>query len=50
MKKTLVFEKRNKIDQASTRLIKKRWERAQGNKLSKEKGEITADTTEMQGS
>ena len=42
------FEKINKINKPSARLIKKKRERAQINKIRSEKGEITTDTTEIQ--
>ena len=41
------FEKINKIDKPLTRLIKKKRERAQINKIRNEK-EVTTDTTEIQ--
>ena len=40
----------NNIDKPSTRLIKKKRERTQINKIRNEKGEDTTDTTEIQGS
>ena len=42
------FEKINKIDKPLARLIKKKRERAQINKMRNEKGEVTTDTTEIQ--
>ena len=42
------FEKINKIDKPLVRLIKKKRERVQINKIRNEKGEITTDTAEMQ--
>ena len=45
--KSWFFEKINKIDKPVARLIKKKRERAQINKIRNEKGEIT-DTTEIQ--
>ena len=42
------FEKINKIDKPLTRLIKKKRERTQINKIRNEKGEITTDTREIQ--
>ena len=42
------FEKINKIDKPSARLIKKKRERKQICKIRNEKGEITADTAEIQ--
>ena len=46
--KSWFFEKINKIDKPLTRLIKKKRERTQINKIRSEKGEITTDTTEIQ--
>ena len=46
--KSYFFEKINKIDKHLARLIKKKRERTQINKIRKEKGEITTDTTEIQ--
>ena len=57
MKKTIVkinktkswfFEKINKIDKPLARLVKKKRERTQINKIRNEKGEITTDTAEIQ--
>ena len=45
--KSWFFEKINKIDKPLARLIKKKRERMQINKIRNEKGEITADTTEI---
>ena len=42
------FEKINKIDKPLARLIKKKSERTQINKIRNEKGEVTIDTTEIQ--
>ena len=42
------FEKINKIDKPLSRLIKKKRERIQINKIKNERGEITTDTTEIQ--
>ena len=42
------FEKINKIDKPLARLIKKKRERTQINKIRNEKGEVTTDTTEIQ--
>ena len=42
------FEKINKIGKPLVRLIKKKRERKQINKIRNEKGEITTDTTEIQ--
>ena len=46
--KSWFFEKINKIDKPLARLIKKKWERTQFNKIRHEKGEITTATTEIQ--
>ena len=46
--KSWFFEKINKIDKPLARLIKKKRERMQINKIRNEKGEITTDTTEIQ--
>ena len=46
--KTWFFEKINKIDKPLARLIKKKRERMQINKIRNEKGEITTDTAEIQ--
>ena len=46
--KSWFFEKKNKIDKLLARLIKKKRERTQINKISNEKGEIIANTTEIQ--
>ena len=43
------FEKINKIDMPLSRLIKKKRERIQINTIRNERGEITTDTTEIQG-
>ena len=42
------FERINKIDKPLARLIKKKRERTQINKIRNEKGEVTADTAEIQ--
>ena len=42
------FEKINKIDQPLARLIKKKRERTQINKIRNEEGEVTTDTAEIQ--
>ena len=39
---------RSKIDKPLARLIKKKWERTQINKIRNEKGEVTMDTAEIQ--
>ena len=46
--KSWFFEKINKIDKSLARLIKKKRQRAQINKIRNEKGEVTTDTTEIQ--
>ena len=46
--KSWFFEKINKINKLLARLIKKKRERAQINKVRNEKGEVTIDTTELQ--
>ena len=46
--KSWFFEKINKIDKPLARLIKKKRERMQINKIGNEKGEITTDTAEIQ--
>ena len=46
--KSWFFEKIKKIDKPLARLIKKKRERTQINKIRNEKGEITNDTAEIQ--
>ena len=46
--KSWFFEKINKIDKPLARLIKKKWEGTQINKIRNEKGEVTTDITEIQ--
>ena len=46
--KTWLFEKINKMDKPLARLIKKKRERTQSNKIKNEKGETTTGTTEIQ--
>ena len=46
--KSWSFEKINKIDKPLTRLITKKWEKNQINKIRNESGEITTDNTEIQ--
>ena len=46
--KSWFFVKINKIDKPLARLIKKRRERTQINKIRNEKGEVTTDTAEIQ--
>ena len=45
--KSLFFENINKIDKPLARLIKKKREKNQINKIRNEKGEVTADNSEM---
>ena len=46
--KSCFFEKINKIDKPLARIIKKKREKNQINKIRNEKGEVTADNAEMQ--
>ena len=46
--KSWFFEKINKIDKPLARLIKKKREKNQSNKIRNENGEITTDNTEIQ--
>ena len=46
--KSWFFEKINKIDQPLTRLIKKKREKTQINRMRNEKGEVTTDSAEIQ--
>ena len=46
--KSWVFEKINKINKPLTRLIKKKREKNQVNKIRNENGEIMTDNTEIQ--
>ena len=46
--KSWFFEKLNKIDKPLARLIKKKRETNQINKIGNEKGEVTTDNTEIQ--
>ena len=46
--KSWFFEKINKIDKPLARLIKKKREKNQVNKIKNEKGEVTTDDAEMQ--
>ena len=48
--KSWFFKKINKIDKLIARLIKKKGERAQINKIRNKKGDITMDITEIKGS
>ena len=46
--KSRFFETINKIDKPLARLIKKKREKNQINKIRNEKGEVTADSSEIQ--
>ena len=46
--KSWFFEKINKIDKSLARLIKKKREKNQINKIRSEKGEVTTDNAEIQ--
>ena len=46
--KSWFFEKINTIDKPLTRLIKKKREKTQINKIRNEKGEVTTDNAEIQ--
>ena len=46
--KSCFFEKINKIDTPLARLIKKKREKTQINRITNEKGEVTTDTEEIQ--
>ena len=46
--KSCVLEKINKIDKPLARLIQKKREKTQINRIRNEKGEVTTDTTEIQ--
>ena len=46
--KSWFFEKINKIDKPLARVIKKRREKNQINKIRNEKGEVTTDNAEIQ--
>ena len=46
--KSWFFEKINKIDKSFARLIKRKREKNQTNKIRNEKGEVTADNAETQ--
>ena len=46
--KSCFFEKINKIEKPSARLIMKKREKNQINKIRNEKGEVTTDSTEIQ--
>ena len=47
--KSWFFEKINKIDKPLARLIKKKRDKTQINRIRNEKGEETTDTAEIQG-
>ena len=46
--KSWFFEKINKIDKPLARLIKKKREKTQINRIRNEKGKVTTDTAEIQ--
>ena len=46
--KSWFFEKINKIDKPLARLIKKKMEKTQINRIRNEKGEVTTDSAEIQ--
>ena len=46
--KSWFFEKINKVDKPLARLIKKKREKTQSNRIRNEKGEVTTDTAEIQ--
>ena len=46
--KSWLFEKINKIDKPLARLIKKKREKTQTNRIRNEKGEVKTDTAEIQ--
>ena len=46
--KSWFFEKINKIDKSFARLIKRKREKNQTNKIRNEKGEVTTDNAEIQ--
>ena len=46
--KSQFFEKRNKIDKPLARLIKKKREKTQINRIRNERGQVTTDTAEIQ--
>ena len=46
--KSWFFEKINKMDKPLARLIKKKREKTQINRIRNEKGEVTTDTAEIQ--
>ena len=45
--KSWFFEKINKIDKPSARLVKKKREKTHFNKIRNEKGEVTTDNAEI---
>ena len=46
--KSWFFEKINKVDKPLARLIKKKREKTQINRIRNEKGEVTTDTAEIE--
>ena len=46
--KSWFFEKINKIDKPLTRVIKRKMEKTQINRIRNKKGEVTTDTAEVQ--
>ena len=46
--KSWFFEQISKTDKPLVRLIKKKWEKTQINRIRNEKGEVTTDTAEIQ--
>ena len=48
--KSWFFEKINKIDKPLARLVKKKRQKTQINRIRNEKGEVTTDTAEIQKS
>ena len=46
--KSWFFEKKNEIDKPIARLIKKKREKIQNNRIRNEKGEVTTDMAEIQ--
>ena len=46
--KSWFFEKINKVDKPLARLIRKKREKTQINRIRNEKGEVTTDTAEIQ--
>ena len=48
--KSWLFEKKNKIDKSIARLIKKKREKTQINRIRNENGEVTTGTAKYKGS